>query len=63
MGRHKLYRYKLLLDENFLPRSRLPLLNKRYDIKHIKSDLKQIGFTDPQVYEFAVKEHMKGLNL
>jgi len=55
MGR-KHQRYKLLLDENFLPRSRLPLLNKRYDIKHIKNDFKEVGLTDPQVYGFAVKE-------
>ncbi len=52
-GYHK---YKLLLDENFLDRLRLPLLNSRYDIKHIKHDFGLIGLTDPEVHAFAVKK-------
>lgn len=56
MGR-KQHKFKLLLDENFLNRDRLPLLNKRYNAKHIKSDFRQTGLQDPEVYAFAVKEH------
>lgn len=52
----KYHKYKLFLDENFLDQLRLPLLNSRYDIKHIKSDFKLIGLKDPEVYAHAVKE-------
>lgn len=52
----KYHKYKFLLDENFLERSRLLLLNSRYNIKHIKSDFKLIGLTDPEVHTFAAKE-------
>jgi predicted nuclease of predicted toxin-antitoxin system len=48
---------KLLLDENFPPRARLPKLNQRYDVKHIRDDFGFVGLKDPQVYEVAVKEH------
>lgn len=53
----KYHKYKLLLDENFLERLRLPLLNSRYDIKHIKKDFHLLGLKDPDVYAFAVKEN------
>ena len=52
----KQHKFKLLLDENFLNRDRLPLLNKRYNVKHIKADFGFIGLQDPKVYTFAVKE-------
>ena len=48
---------KLLLDENFPPRQRLPKLNQRYDVKHIRDDFGLVGLKDPPVYEVAVKEH------
>ena len=47
---------KLLLDENFSPRSRLPKLNQRYDVKHIRDDFGLVGLKDPPVYAVAVKE-------
>lgn len=53
----KQHKFKLLLDENFLSRDRLPLLNKRYNAKHIKADFRQIGLQDHEVYAFAAKEH------
>ncbi len=52
---HRLYKHKLLLDEGFPPRSYFPMLNERFDIKHVKTDLKKIGLPDTQVYALAVK--------
>lgn len=52
----KLYKFKLLLDENIPPRSRFPRLNSRYDVKHIKLDLKYIGIPDDMVYAIAKKQ-------
>ena len=52
---HKFYKYKLLLDEGFYRRHRLPSLNKRHDVKHITGDFNKEGLSDPQVYEFALK--------
>lgn len=52
----RFYKHKLLLDENFPIRSALPLLNKRYDLKHIAADYDQAGISDPKVYEIACKE-------
>lgn len=56
MGR-KYHHYKLLLDENFIPRDRLPRVNRRYDVKHIKHDYGKVGFRDADVYAFAVREN------
>lgn len=53
----KLHKYKLLLDENFPYRNRFVLLNSRYDVKHIKGDLKRIGLSDPEVYEIACQQN------
>ena len=49
----KLYKFKLLLDENMPPRQRFPRLNSRYDVKHIRDDLNKTGLKDPSVYELA----------
>jgi predicted nuclease of predicted toxin-antitoxin system len=49
----KLYKFKLLLDENMPPRQRFPRLNSRYDVKHIRDDLHKTGLKDPLVYELA----------
>lgn len=49
------YKFKILLDEGFLPRKRLPVLNSRYDVKHITSDLNNTGLKDPEVYDLANK--------
>ncbi len=43
----------MLLDEGFPPRSYFPMLNHRFDVKHIKGDLKYIGLPDEQVYMLA----------
>src|SRR5438876_4638814 len=52
---HRLYKHKLLLDEGFPPRSYFPILNQRFDVKHIKDDLKKIGLPDEAVYTVAVQ--------
>ena len=49
----KFHKYKLLLDENFSIRSSFPLLNRRFDVKHIATDLRLAGMPDSQVYELA----------
>jgi hypothetical protein len=33
-----------------------PLLNERFDVKHIKHDLNLAGLPDPEVYALAVKQ-------
>ena len=38
-------------------RTKFPRLNSRYDLKHIRDDFHITGMLDPQVYEFAQKEH------
>lgn len=52
----KFHKYRLLLDENFSLRSSFPLLNRRFDVKHVAADLKLVGLSDPQVYEIARKQ-------
>ena len=49
----RLFKYKLLLDENMPNRKYLVTLNKRFDVKHISSDFKKDSLSDPQVYKFA----------
>src|SRR3954453_11825854 len=49
------YKFKLLLDENMPPRQRFPRLNSRFDVKHIRDDLNQLGLKDPPVYALARK--------
>lgn len=49
------HKFKLLLDEGLPPRNRLPRVNARYDIKHIRDDLKFVGLPDEKVYKHAVK--------
>jgi len=51
----RFYKHKLLLDEGFPPRSYFPLLNERFDVKHVKQDLRKIGLPDDQVYALAVQ--------
>ncbi|GAC1347725.1 MAG: hypothetical protein NVSMB27_13780 [Ktedonobacteraceae bacterium] len=38
-------------------RTKVPRLNSRHDLKHIRDDFHLTGMLDPQVYEFAQKEH------
>ncbi len=51
----RFHRYKLLLDEGLPYRIRLPRLNSRHDLKHIKADFKKSGLSDEKVYAFAQK--------
>lgn len=50
------YRFKLLLDENFPTRDKLPRLNHRFNLKHLVVDLRRSGITDRQVYELACNQ-------
>jgi hypothetical protein len=51
----KFYKHKLLLDEGFLLRQRLPILNSRFDVKHITADLKHESLSDEHVYQVGIK--------
>jgi predicted nuclease of predicted toxin-antitoxin system len=53
----RFYKYKLLLDEGFYRRHRLPRLDQRYDVKHITGDLHEEGLSDAEVYEIARKDN------
>lgn len=52
----KFYKHKLLLDEGFLYRQRLPILNSRFNVRHITGDFGYSGLRDEEVYEFGVKQ-------
>lgn len=52
----RFYRHKLLLDENFPVRSYFPVLNRRYDVKHITADLNHESLSDKQVYKIAQQQ-------
>ena len=52
----RFYKHKLLLDEGFHLRQRLPILNSRFDVKHVAADFKQSGLPDAKVYDLARKE-------
>lgn len=52
----RLYKHKLLFDENFPIRKHFPTLNRRFDVKHIGADLNKEGLSDPKVYDLARKE-------
>jgi|SRR5437763_1983480 Domain of unknown function (DUF5615) len=52
----RFYKHKALLDEHLYHRRVYPLLNARFDVKHIREDLHLDGLPDPQVYELAVKQ-------
>ena len=52
----RFYKHKILLDEGFPPRVYFPRLNQRFDVKHVKSDLKKIGLPDSEVYSLAVEQ-------
>lgn len=52
----KLYKHKLLIDENMPGRLAFPLLNERFDLKHIVIDFKKAGVTDIAVYKLAVAQ-------
>jgi len=51
----KFHKHKLLLDEGFPVRSYFPLLNRRFDVKHITQDFKRVSLSDKQVHGFAAE--------
>lgn len=53
---HKFHKHKLLLDEGFPVRSYLPVLNSRFDLKHIAEDFKQSGLSDKQIHQLAADQ-------
>ena len=54
----RFYKHKILLDENFPNRKYFPILNSRFNVKHIAKDLKHSGLFDDQIYKFAQKGKM-----
>jgi hypothetical protein len=52
----RVYKHKLLLDENMPPRTAFLLLNSQFDVKHLVVDLRHGGLTDPEVYQLAVEQ-------
>lgn len=51
----RVYKHKILLDENMDPRQHYTQLNERFDVKHVVHDLRSAGVPDPIVYDLAVK--------
>jgi len=51
----RFYKHKLLFDEGFLRRERLPTLNSRFDVKHITGDFHKEGLKDEAVYQFGAE--------
>jgi predicted nuclease of predicted toxin-antitoxin system len=52
----RFYKHKTLLDEQVSPRQFFPLLNERFDVKHIKHDLHLASLPDPEVYALALSQ-------
>jgi predicted nuclease of predicted toxin-antitoxin system len=50
------YKHKILLDEHLYHRRMYPLLNERFDVKHIRDDLHLGGLPDPDVYQLALSQ-------
>lgn len=44
------------MDENLPPRKFFPLLNEKFNLKHITSDLKKESLPDAEVYKFATQQ-------
>lgn len=38
-------------------RTYFPSLNKKFSVRHVSADFKNIGLSDPEVYEFAEKNN------
>jgi hypothetical protein len=52
----RFYKHKVLLDEGFPPRIYFPRVNQRFDVKHVKNDLRKIELPDEEVYELAAMQ-------
>jgi hypothetical protein len=50
-----IHKYKILLDEGLPPRKKLPRVNARHNVKHIRDDLNHTGLPDEKVYKEAEK--------
>jgi hypothetical protein len=53
----RLYKHKLLLDENLSRRRTFPHLNEYFDVKHLRDDLHFGGIDDTHVYDIAVSQN------
>lgn len=53
----RFYKHKLLLDENFPARSFFPLLNHRFDVKHVAMDLNLGSLSDPKIFALAQRKN------
>lgn len=49
----RFYKHKLLFDEGLYTRRSVRCINNRYNIKHIKHDLRKGGVSDEEVYILA----------
>lgn len=56
--KHKFYKFRILLDENFPIKKFFPRTRSRFDIKHLIEDysIRVRGISDEEVYELAKKE-------
>jgi len=52
----RFYKHKVVLDENMPHRTDLPILNSKFDVKHLVDDLNRSGLPDPEVYQLAVTQ-------
>ncbi len=52
----RFYKHKLLLDEGLYPRKYLKRINNRYDIRHIKHDLRKGGIRDIEIFKIAERQ-------
>jgi hypothetical protein len=52
----KFYKHKLLLDENVPHRKSFPMVNERFDVKHIVIDLNKSGISDRELFKLTQKE-------
>src|SRR3989442_15592568 len=50
------HKHKVIFDENMPDRAIFPRLNSRFDVKHVRDDLKQGGTPDADVYNLAVSQ-------
>ena len=53
----RFYKHRVLLDENFPNRNYFPILNSRFNIKHIAKELKHSGWSDEQIYKFTERKN------
>lgn len=51
---HRLFKFKLLLDENLSKRTSFPRLNSRYNLKHVVQDYHKQGISDNEIYKLGI---------